>query len=178
MAMMLSPVLFAVPDTVSSGGETFITLGDWGGMALGTYHSTTVTKVAEQMAKTASDSSISFVINTGDNFYYCGIQNTSDYQIDTDYTKPYAASALDVPWYGVLGNHEYGYDVDAQIELTKTATKPQWVIEDRYWTKRLPLGGRLAPKAHASFIFIDTSPCMSVYRSSDQSGWDPCSTLC
>ena len=62
---------------------TFITLGDWGGMSLGSYHSTTVSAVAKQMASTASSAGISFLVNTGDNFYYCGIQNTSDFQIAT-----------------------------------------------------------------------------------------------
>ena len=29
-----------------------------------------------------------------------------------------AFRSINVPWYGVLGNHEYGYDVDAQIQLS------------------------------------------------------------
>ena len=100
--------------------SSFITLGDWGGFALGSFHETTVTKVAKQMAATATAAGgIDFLVNTGDNFYYCGIQNTSDYQIAEDFTKPYGTySSLNVPWYGVLGNHEYGYDVDAQIQLS------------------------------------------------------------
>ena len=153
-----------------ASGKTFITLGDWGGMALGSYHSTTVTDVAEQMAKTAGDAGIEFLVNTGDNFYYCGIQNTSDFQIAADLTKPYAFESLNVPWYGVLGNHEYGYNVEAQIELSKLSTTPQWVIDDRYFTKRL----KLASGVFVSFVFLDTSPCVSAYRSSNTSGWDPC----
>ena len=89
--------------------SAFITLGDWGGATLGSYHSTTVDAVAKQMAASASASGVQFLVNTGDNFYYCGIQNTSDPQIEVDYLKPYGQlSSLNVPWYSILGNHEYG----------------------------------------------------------------------
>merc|ERR1719506_20455 len=120
---------------------SFITLGDWGGMSLGSYHATTVTAVAKQMAATASKAGINFVVNTGDNFYYCGITNTSDPQVATDFTGPYGQySSINVPWYGVLGNHEYGYDVDSQIELSKQSLAPKWVLEARYFTKRVAIG--------------------------------------
>ena len=153
--------------------SSFITLGDWGGFALGSFHETTVTKVAKQMAATVTAAGgIDFLVNTGDNFYYCGIQNTSDYQIAEDFTKPYGTySSLNVPWYGVLGNHEYGYDVDAQIALSQESLAPKWVMDDRYFTRRVSLGGGAA---HATLLMLDTSPCVSAYRSSDASGWDPC----
>ena len=69
--------LLAVP----TGAVRFIGLGDWGGAGLGSYYATTVGKVASTMASTASDNNVAFVINTGDNFYYCGITNTSDPQM-------------------------------------------------------------------------------------------------
>ena len=28
--------------------------------------------------------------------------------------------------------------------------------------------------AHITMIFLDTSPCINEYRSTDPSGWDPC----
>eukprot|EP00965_Chrysotila_dentata_P250577 6209528-Pleurochrysis_carterae.AAC.2 len=68
----------------------------------------------------ADRSAPSFIINTGDSFYYCGLANTSDFQIQTDFVQPYSKyPSLDVPWYSVLGNHEYGYNVSAVIELSK-----------------------------------------------------------
>ena len=142
---------------LTSSLTSFITLGDWGGMSLGSYHSTTVTKVAEQMAATAKTAAIPFLVNTGDNFYYCGITSTSDSQIATDFTGPYGKySSLNVPWFSVLGNHEYGYSVPAQIELASKSIAPKWVMDDRYFTKRIAVG-----PDHISFIFIDTNPCVS-----------------
>lgn len=54
-------------------GVSFVTLGDWGGAALGgdsAYAPATVSAVAQQMAKTMVERHARFVINTGDNFYW------------------------------------------------------------------------------------------------------------
>eukprot|EP00037_Helgoeca_nana_P029004 m.344556 g.344556 ORF g.344556 m.344556 type:complete len:343 (+) comp27885_c1_seq4:4273-5301(+) len=77
---------------------------------------------------------------------------------------------LDVPWYNVLGNHEYGYNVEAQIQLD--GLLPNWNLPSRYYTKR----AQADSGAWISMIFLDTSPCVSAYRSSDPSGYDPCGT--
>ena len=122
---MIAGVLGLTAATAAS--VKFITLGDWGGKALGGYHATDVDAVASAMGTCATSNPIDFLINTGDNFYYCGIQNTSDFQIATDFTGPYSASVLNVNWYGVLGNHEYGYNVQAQLDLAKLDLKPKWV---------------------------------------------------
>ena len=71
----------------SNGSVSFLTLGDWGGYDLGGFHQTTVTTVAKQMAETAEQNKASFVVNTGDNFYYCGITSTSDKQVADDFTN-------------------------------------------------------------------------------------------
>ena len=90
-----------------------------GGADLGGYHADTVSRVAKQMAATAASKLPQFIVNTGDNFYYCGINGTDDAQIGVDYLQPYGGYAsLRVPWYSALGHHEYGYDVDAQIALS------------------------------------------------------------
>jgi hypothetical protein len=81
----------------------FLSIGDWGGAALDQQASDNVYAVSAQMATTAAASSAQFIVNTGDNFYWCGIQNTSDFQISVDFEKPYANAALQVPWYSALG---------------------------------------------------------------------------
>lgn len=77
-----------------------------------------------------------------------------------------------VPWYGALGNHEYGYSVEAQLQLS--AIYPTWILPERYYSNRLQLAG----EHYLSLVVIDSSPCVSEYRSSDPAGWDPCSTEC
>ena len=66
-----------------------------------------VNAVAAQLATTATEIKPEFILNLGDSFYWCGIQNTTDFQVQVDFVKPYAADSLSsLPWYGVLGNHE------------------------------------------------------------------------
>jgi len=83
---------------------SFFTLGDWGGAMLGGQDKQNVYAVAGAMAKLASTAPPQFILNSGDNFYWCGIQNTSDPQIQVDYVLPYADPAIaNLPWYSVLG---------------------------------------------------------------------------
>lgn len=165
--MLRSALLQITLVLVATDGITFFSIGDWGGAALGQNFVDNVDAVASQMAKTSPNPQ--FIVNTGDNFYYCGIQNTTDTQIEVDFNKPFAASPLEVPWYSVLGNHEYGYNVEAQIELAQSHSR--WVMDARYYTKRVELG---SSGHYATLIFLDSSPCVSAYRASDNSGWDPC----
>jgi len=155
---------------VVEGGFNFVTIGDWGGAALGSYHKTAADQVAAQMGTTAAANDAKFVLNTGDNFYYCGIQNTSDYQIGVDYTSVYTAQSLQVQWYSILGNHEYGYNVEAQLQLSKEDVTNRWVMPARYYTERI----QISASQYMSMLMLDTSPCVKAYRSSSKSGWDPC----
>lgn len=174
--MLYFPAVFlAVAAQGANGAYTFMSVGDWGGNALNeTYYTSkkNVAAVASGMARYAKQNSPKFVVSTGDNFYWCGIENTTDYQINVDWVQPFQKSspALDLPWYGVLGNHEYGYNPQAQVDMA--SMYKNWIMDDRYYTKRI----KISPGNYMSWIFIDTSPCVQEYRSSSKSGWDPCGT--
>lgn len=153
---------------IDAKAVSFISIGDWGGSGLGGEYAVNQKQVADQMAKTASDAGISFVVNVGDNFYYCGITNTSDPQIQTDFENVYTDASLQVPWYSTLGNHEYGYNVEAQLQYKDP--KGRWTIDSRYYTKRV----QLTSDNFLSLIVLDTSPCIQDYRNTDPANWDPC----
>ena len=52
------------------------------------------------MAITATEIDPAFIVNTGDNFYWCGIQNSTDPQINVDFELPYAAPSLEnLEWF-------------------------------------------------------------------------------
>merc|ERR1719460_3169448 len=106
------------------------------------------------MAKAAESSDVKFIVNTGDNFYWCGIENTSDFQVQKDWVEPYSDKSLQVPWYGVLGNHEYGYNVSAQIELGKVYKT--WVMDARYYTRRLHMSGSNFVSRNTALTITDT----------------------
>lgn len=146
--------------------------GDWGGAAVDAQKYQNVYLTARQMVKTAKALQPQFIVNTGDNFYWCGIQNISDFQIKTDWLDPYSDSTLQIPWYSALGNHEYGYNVDAQLEMAKVY--PNWIMDDRYYTRRFQIDA--ATNTTVTLLVIDTNPCIAKYRSKTQSGWDPCGT--
>lgn len=162
------PVLWLL--RCAAGAFTFASVGDWGGATLGGYHKDNEIAVAKQMGQTASDLDVQFVINTGDNFYYCGVSSLTDTQFQTDFEDIFTAKSLHVPWYGVLGNHDYAYNVEPQLQY-KSPNNDRWVMPDRNFTKRIQLGG----KNYATLVFMDTNPCIASYRGDKPSGWDPCS---
>ncbi len=84
-----------------------------------------------------------------------------------DWLDPYEGAALELNWFSILGNHEYGYNVQAILDLHKIY--PTWIMDDRYYTRRVTVDA--ATKTHISFIFLDTSPCMSGYRGTNPDNW-------
>eukprot|EP01063_Lacrimia_lanifica_P008897 TRINITY_DN15969_c0_g1_i1.p2 TRINITY_DN15969_c0_g1~~TRINITY_DN15969_c0_g1_i1.p2 ORF type:complete len:325 (+),score=132.50 TRINITY_DN15969_c0_g1_i1:63-1037(+) len=146
----------------------FLSVGDWGGVAVG--HGASEHAVAQQMAATAAAHGSQMVLNTGDNFYWCGVRSPEDDLFRTDYEEVFNQTSLAVPWINSLGNHDYGYSVEAQINYT-SPLGDRWIMDDRYYTRRvaLPLG------KHMTIVVLDTNPCVKAYRSDNKSGWDPCS---
>jgi predicted MPP superfamily phosphohydrolase len=142
---------------------------DWGGAAVSPSIKENVYAVANEMKKTVEATNAQFVISTGDNFYWCGIETVNDFQFQTDFVDPY--HELRLPWYNSLGNHEYAYNVSAQIEYSHV--NEYWILPDRYYSKRLAVNEE--QNVYMTIITLDTSPCISAYRSPNSSGWDPCS---
>jgi hypothetical protein len=156
----------------------FLSVGDWGSAALGGYHQRNAmdTAAAMKTARIDQDQAPLFVINTGDNFYYCGIQNTSDPQINEDYTALFGG--MGIPWYHSLGNHDYGFSPEAQTALNDTISG--WIMDGRYYHRRIIIPSDHDDDDNASLIIniivLDTNPCIRDYRGEDRQKWDPCGT--
>jgi len=148
-----------------------LSVGDWGSAALGGYHLKNAENTADAMKIYASEYKPKLVLNTGDNFYYCGIHNTSDPQVSTDYVELFGN--IGVPWYNTLGNHDYGFNPDAQLALNETI--PNWVMDARYYHKRVVLDDAGNESIVLNIIVLDTNPCVADYRGDDRAKWDPCS---
>jgi hypothetical protein len=154
-----------------------LSVGDWGSAALGGYHLKNAENTANAMKIYASEYKPKLVLNTGDNFYYCGIQNTSDPQISTDYVDLFGN--LSLPWYNALGNHDYGFNPDAQLDLNQTI--PQWIMDNRYYHSRIILDSdnnynyNNNTSVVLNIFVLDTNPCINDYRGEDRAKWDPCS---
>jgi hypothetical protein len=172
-----------VPHNIISTSTAYIprdinilSVGDWGSAALGGYHLRNAQSTAYAMKIYASEYNPKLVLNTGDNFYYCGIQNTSDPQVNSDYVELFGNIGL--PWYNALGNHDYGFNPGAQLDLNQTI--PQWIMDARYYHRRVTFNfsesdsERNSTNIILNIIALDTNPCVNDYRGDDRAKWDPC----
>jgi tartrate-resistant acid phosphatase type 5 len=172
-----------VPHNIISTSTAYIprdinilSVGDWGSAALGGYHLRNAQSTAYAKKIYASEYNPKLVLNTGDNFYYCGIQNTSDPQVNSDYVELFGNIGL--PWYNALGNHDYGFNPGAQLDLNQTI--PQWIMDARYYHRRVTFNfsesdsERNSTNIILNIIALDTNPCVNDYRGDDRAKWDPC----
>lgn len=118
--------------------------------------------IAYTMAKYASNADIvpDFVVSLGDNFYTSGVASTTDTYWKSLYTDIYLIyDSLKIPWYTVLGNHDWGYGeqgVTAQLERHKedSIDDDSWVTESTNYTTKYyyPDGSGMV-----QIIYIDTT---------------------
>src|SRR5580700_8912217 len=81
---------------------SFLIFGDWG--RGGEFHQR---DVAIQMGVAAAARHCRFIVSVGDNFYEKGVQTATDPQWKSSFEAVYTAPSLGVPWYVILGNHDY-----------------------------------------------------------------------
>lgn len=156
----------------------FMALGDWGAETKSEKMVNELHGNAEGMGKFADQYPFTKLITAlGDNFYDYGVVSATDDHSDSNWKDAWidvfnshgsALSAL--PWYAVLGNHGYGFSPEAQVNAT-SAYPGKWNMPSRNFIHRV----QLLPNAsrYVSFVFFDSTPCISEYRSANKSKWDP-----
>lgn len=106
---------------------------------------------------TTSNPKPTFLIAGGDNFYTNGVSSASDSLWESLWSDVYLGyDALNIPWYPVFGNHDYGYGVTGvRAQLDRTSQNPDgaWQFPATNYTKSfdIPGGGRV------QIIFVDTT---------------------
>lgn len=143
---MLPTRLFA-EDAGGGGTLNFLVFGDWGRNG-----EKDQADVARQMGVVAKNIDAQFVLAVGDNFYEDGVVSVDDPQWQTSFEKVYTAESLQVPWYAILGNHDYRLNAEAQIEYSQKSKR--WNMPARYY-KRVE---KVGDKATVEFFYIDTMP--------------------
>ncbi len=131
----------------------FGVIGDWG-----RHGRPDQAAVAQQMGEACAQAKAAFVISVGDNFYEDGVASVQDPHWQQSFDNVYTAKSLQVPWYVVLGNHDYRGSVAAQLEYARTS--PRWRMPARYWRQVMAIDAA----THAEFFFIDTTPMMHEYK--------------
>eukprot|EP01041_Mallomonas_annulata_P003151 gene3151-6201_t len=140
----ISPIQFKTKNT-KKDSFNFMLTGDWG------WNSYNQTLTAYQMGVYSWLISAEFVIALGDNFYNDGVTNTTDPLWYRAFHNVYTSKYLQIPWFPVLGNHDYHGNVSAQVERT-ALDNGVWTMPDKYYyyNYEIPGGGILC------IVYIDT----------------------
>jgi tartrate-resistant acid phosphatase type 5 len=145
LSPLLSPKVFS--QETKNTALNFLLIGDWGRNG-----EPDQAAVARQMGIVGAQTAAKFVISVGDNFYENGVKSVTDKQWQTSFEHVYTAPALQVPWWSILGNHDYHGNCDAQIEYSKTS--PRWRMPARYYTRTETVDAKTA----VDFFYLDTTP--------------------
>ena len=90
--------------------------------------------IAELMGRMAESIDIEFVVAAGDVHHFEGVRSVDDPLWMTNYELIYSHPDLMLPWYPILGNHEYRGNTQAVVDYSKVsaaATRRQWWITAR-----------------------------------------------
>jgi hypothetical protein len=110
-----APALVVPADVHSSRQLEFLVIGDQGS---GNGRQWRVARAMEAVA--AQDRQVGFVVVLGDNFYSRGVQGTDDRQWSYKFENVYQGRYLSaLPFYAVLGNHDYLGKPEAEIEYAQ-----------------------------------------------------------
>ncbi len=157
----------------------FLMIGDWGRdpARQPDLHRQQRT-VAAGMAKVAAgNGGLTAVLALGDN-QYDGVPTAEDPVFRTAFEEVYAAPSLQVPFWVVLGNHEYSGSPLGQLAYSaRKMGSGRWTQPARHWSRVVEVGGG----AKAKFVFIDSSVFIRKYRDrpgfSDIARQDPAAQL-
>lgn len=101
-------------------------------------------KVADGLKDFCDDFNCLFIALLGDNFYPSGVKNVLDPQWESKFEKPYLF--LKMPFFAVLGNHDYQGNTQAQIFYSEKSDK--WKMPSHYYDFK---------RGNAHFFAIDTN---------------------
>lgn len=101
-------------------------------------------RVARGIAAVHSETRLDAIILTGDNFYPCGVTS----ERDPRWSLNAALTAIGVPVFPVLGNHDYCGKADPDAQVRATGIVPNWRFPARQYEVRTRF---------ADFVFLDTT---------------------
>lgn len=123
--------------------------------------------IAELMGRMAENVDIECVIAAGDVHHFEGVRSVNDPLWMTNYELIYNHPELMIPWYAILGNHEYRGNPQAVIDYTNISGR--WNMPARYYTFVLENDG-----ITIRMVMIDTAPLIDKYRKDSQKYPDAC----
>lgn len=139
---------------------SFCAIGDWGTTGLNQ------SLIAHHIGEHAADYRDSFLALLGDNYYPIGVSSITDPQWDLTYRSVFTHPALtSLPFYAILGNHDYMQEGGPEAELQYARSKidgGRWQMPDHIYLQRFDLPRvRGSPAGSAAetleVLFIDTT---------------------
>lgn len=124
----------------------FIALGDTGTGEEMQY------KVAAAIKKKCETSGCDMVLLLGDNIYMDGVSSDNDSQFQSKFELPY--QYIDLPFYAVLGNHDYGGN-GAGFEIEKSLHQVEYSKHSKKW--KMPKRFYMIHTHNVSFFALDTN---------------------
>ena len=118
-------------------------------------------EVAEQMAKAAGVVQPRFIVSVGDNFYENGVKSVDDPHWQKSFEQVYRDPKLQVPWYCILGNHDYHAPGDCDAQIAYHRINRRWNMPARYYQQT----HRVNERTTADFFYLDTTPMIGGYYS-------------
>ena len=113
--------------------------------------------IAELMGRMAEAIDIEFVVAAGDVHHFEGVRSVDDPLWMTNYELIYSHPDLMLPWYPILGNHEYRGNTQAVINYSNVSAR--WQMPARYYTKVMEEDG-----ITVRLVMTDTPPMIDKYR--------------
>lgn len=113
--------------------------------------------IAELMGRMAETVDIECVVAAGDVHHFEGVRSVNDPLWMTNYELIYSHPELMLPWYPILGNHEYRSNPQAVIDYSNVSAR--WMMPARYYSKVIENDG-----VTVRVVLIDTAPLIDKYR--------------
>jgi len=121
--------------------------------------------VAGAMENYAGKNPVRFVLYLGDNFYPNGVDSVDDPKFRTYFEEIYDKTLLNIPFYAVLGNHDYRRNPYAQAAYTFRSSR--WHMPNFYYTFTVDHNESIL----CQFIALDTTPIDKWDRFATQLNW-------
>jgi acid phosphatase len=139
-----------------SDSLNFLVISDFGGQG-----GKVQREVGIQLGRQASIEKSCFVITCGDNYHQKGISSATDPKWKAEFENIYSDSALMIPWYASLGNHDYNGNPEAEIQYSQISKR--WKMPARYYSHK----EKINDTTDVLFIHLDTSPFITDYQKND-----------
>ena len=113
--------------------------------------------IAELMGQMAEQDDVEAVLALGDTHHYMGVESVTDPLWTTNFELIYSHPELQVPWYPILGNHEYRGNTQAVIDYSQVSRR--WQMPARYYSKVFE-----DDSVSLRVVFVDTTPLIDKYH--------------